>query len=59
MAEQKDQLTNIEKQWINKSLQTQRDSLARSLTRELQGSDIYNLRKQEIEQLDRLRLKFT
>lgn len=58
MAEKAEPLSNIERQWIAKAIQTQRDSLQRSLTRELQGSEIYNLRKSEIEQLDRLKLKF-
>lgn len=58
-ANTKYELSNIEKQWVNKALETQRDNLRRSLSKELDGSEIHKLRKAEIEQLDRIRLKFT
>lgn len=55
----KDDLTAIERQWVLKSLQTQRDVLRRSLAKEMVGSDIHRLRSAEIEQLQALIGRFS
>ena len=58
MADKKVELTNIEVQWVRKSLQLQRASLQRSISKEIVGSDIYVLRQREIADLDALVNKF-
>ena len=58
MADKKFELTNLEVQWVRKSLQLQRASLQRSISKEIVGSDIYVLRQREIADLYALMNKF-
>lgn len=46
------QLEPLEKAWLRKAVETQRNVLVRSRTKEMVGSDIWNLRGKEIEQLN-------
>lgn len=63
MAEQpKEQVlavTNMQRQWLHKAVTLQRENLNRSIAKELQGSEIYALRKREIEELNQLLTKLT
>jgi len=52
------EITMTEKQWIHKSLSTQRDSLLRGRQKEMTGSEIWQLRGKEIEILNGLINKF-
>lgn len=52
------ELTNLETQWVRKSLDLQIASLKRSLAKEMQGSDIYALRQREISDLSVIQAKF-
>ena len=45
---------SLDRQWIKKSLESQRAMLVRSRSKELAGSEIYALRGAEIATLDRL-----
>ena len=58
MADKKFDLTNLEVQWVRKSLELQKTSLQRSLAKEIVGSDIYVLRQREISDLAVLIGKF-
>jgi len=49
--------TSLELQWIRKSIELQRASLVRSLTKEIPGSDIHVLRSKEIAALSTLNVK--
>lgn len=51
-------LTNLEVQWVRKSVELQIASLKRSLTKEMPGSDIYILRQREIADLQTVLGKF-
>ena len=51
------ELTNLQAQWIRKSVLTQRNVLMRSLSKEMAGSDIHRLRQEEIRALDALAAK--
>lgn len=48
------ELLPLERQWIAKAVITLRAQLARARSKELSGSEIYNLRGKEIQMLDSL-----
>ena len=52
------ELSNLEVQWVRKSIDLQLASLRRSIGKEILGSDIYFLRQREIEDLQSLLNKF-
>lgn len=52
------ELSSLERQWVRKSLELQRASLQRSVSKEIVGSDIFVLRRREIADLDALINKF-
>lgn len=53
------ELTAMEKQWIKKALETQRNVLQRSRNNEMAGSEIWTLRGKEIETLTALIGRFS
>lgn len=53
------ELSNLDRQWVKKSLEFQRAGLVRSQRLEMPGSEIYGLRGKEITALDVLIAKFT
>lgn len=52
-------LTAIERQWIVVSLRTQHAVLSRSRNKEMTGSEIWNLRTRELDQLSALVQRFS
>ena len=51
-------LTNLEVQWVRKSVELQIASLKRSMTKEIPYSEIYLLRQREIADLQSILVKF-
>lgn len=51
-------LDALQRAWISQSLATQRAVLVRGLTKERTGSAIYDLRKEEIKQIEALMVVF-
>lgn len=49
---------SMERQWMRKALETQRQALVRSCSKEFQGSEIYELRQKEIRAVDALLARF-
>lgn len=47
----------MERQWLEQALKTQRNVLVRSLSKERAGSEIYELRRREIAQVDAILAK--
>lgn len=64
MADNKEKLyeykdiTNLQRLWLARSIQHQKDALIRSAKTEMEGSEIKRLREHEIAELEQLRLKF-
>lgn len=57
-ATQRFELDVLEKQWIVKALESQRNMVVRARNREMAGSEIYMLRSKEIQAIDAIHAKF-
>lgn len=58
MADVSMKFDQVERLWLKKALENLEKSLQRSLSKELPGSDISQLRSREIQQVSQLRAKF-
>ena len=54
MADGTVKLSDMERLWVKQSLALQKASLVRSLAKERQGSEIYQLRQREIAEVQSL-----
>lgn len=52
------EFNTLERNWIRKSLETQRQALHRSMQKEMNGSEVRTYRQREIEQLNAILARF-